>query len=135
MTLEFTTTVEQCAALSLADKISFPEVVGKLASVGVERYHADYCRHEITYYNTAGESVVVASPHPSDAIADEFAPDLIEQAVRQSQRGEHTYLDFIRKTKAAGCVGYFVQIIGRRAIYFGRIGDCHVERFPTSPSD
>jgi uncharacterized protein YbcV (DUF1398 family) len=53
--------------------------------------------------------------------------------VRQSQRNEHTYLDFIRKTMAAGCVGYFVQITGRRAIYFGRNGESHVELFPTAP--
>jgi hypothetical protein len=30
---------------------------------------------------------------------------------------------------AAGCVGYFVQIAGRRAIYFGRNGEFHVEQF------
>ena len=50
--------------------------------------------------------------------------------MRQSQRGEHTYVDFLRKTMAAGCVGYCVHIRGRRALYFGRDGDVHVERFP-----
>jgi hypothetical protein len=31
---------------------------------------------------------------------------------------------------AAGCVGYFVQIAGRRTLYFGRNGETHVELFP-----
>lgn len=63
----------------------------------------------------------------------EFASSSIEAAVRQSQRHEHTYLDFVSKTMAAGCVGYFVQITGRRVIYFGRNGDSQVEHFPTAP--
>lgn len=54
-------------------------------------------------------------------------------AVQQSQRGEHSYRDVIRKTMAAGCVGYFVQITGRRVIYFGRGGDFHIECFPDAP--
>ena len=50
--------------------------------------------------------------------------------MRQSQRNEHAYADFVRKTMAAGCVGYFVHIAGRHAVYFGRKGEQHVERFP-----
>jgi uncharacterized protein YbcV (DUF1398 family) len=80
-----------------------------------------------------GDSMVVATPHPSHATAVEFTASTVEAAVRQSQRNEHTYLDFIRKTMAAGCVGYFVQITGRRVIYFGRNGESHVEHFPPAP--
>ena len=64
--------------------------------------------------------------------AIEFDREAIVAAIRQSQRGEHTFADFVRKTTAAGCVGYFVQIHGRRAIYFGRNGDEHVEMFPSA---
>ena len=80
-----------------------------------------------------GDSLVVTTPHPAHATAIKFSPSAIEAAVRQSQRNEHTYLDFIRKTMAAGCVGYFVQIAGRRVIYFGRNGESHVEHFPPTP--
>ena len=31
---------------------------------------------------------------------------------------------------AAGCVGYFVQIAGRRVLYFGRRGEIYTELFP-----
>jgi uncharacterized protein YbcV (DUF1398 family) len=113
--------------------MTFPQVVGRLAAIGVERYHADYSRQEITYYLPDGDSRVVAAPHEAHATAIEFSPAAVEAAVRQSQREEHTYTDFVRKTMAAGCVGYFVQISGRRVIYFGRNGESHVEHFPPAP--
>lgn len=122
--------IEACTAGSLAGTMTFPEVVGRLTELGVERYHADYSRGEITYYLADGASLVVAAPHPSHLTADVFDAASVESAVRQSQRNEHTYNDFIRKTMGAGCVGYFVQITGRRVLYFGRRGECHVEHFP-----
>lgn len=133
MNAEQTQVIHGCAQGALAGEIAFPEIVGRLAKIGVERYHADYSRQEITYYLADGDSLVVPSPHPAHTIGIEFSPAAVEAAVRQSQRNEHTYLDFIRKTSAAGCVGYFVQITGRRVIYFGRNGESHVEHFPPAP--
>jgi uncharacterized protein YbcV (DUF1398 family) len=118
---------------ALDGELTFPEIVGRLAQIGIERYHADYSRQEITYYLPDGDSLVIATPHPSHPTAGEFTASAVEAAVRQSQRNEHTYLDFIRKTMAAGCVGYFVQITGRRVIYFGRDGESHLEYFPPAP--
>jgi uncharacterized protein YbcV (DUF1398 family) len=130
MNIEQTHVIQACAQGALSGELNFPEIVGRLAKIGIERYHADYSRREITYYLPNGESLVVATHHPSHETADEFSASVIEAAVRQSQRNEHTYVDFIRKTMAGGCVGYFVQIAGRRAIYFGRDGESHVEYFP-----
>ena len=135
MNLEHTKIVEDCAQGSLAGTLTFPEVVGRLAAIGVERYHADYSREEITYYWVNGDSHVVKLPNPLETIPQEFSAAGVAAAVRQSQQGEHTYVDFLRKTMAAGCVGYFVQITGRQAIYFGRLGDSHVEKFPPAPID
>ncbi|MEQ1826833.1 MAG: DUF1398 family protein [Pirellula sp.] len=133
MNAESIRVIQECAIGALSGEVAFPDIVGKLAEIGIERYHADYSRQEITYYPREGESVVIPTPHPSHQIAVEFSTTSVEAAVRQSQRNEHTYLDFIRKTMSAGCVGYFVQITGRRVIYFGRTGDCHVEHFPPAP--
>jgi uncharacterized protein YbcV (DUF1398 family) len=135
MNAEQAKVIHECARGALREELAFPEIIGRLADVGVERYHADYCRQEITYYLADGDSLVVDSPHPAHTTAVEFSASDVEAAVRQSQRNEHTYLDFIRKTMAAGCVGYFVQITGRRTIYFGRNGDSHLELFPSSPSN
>jgi uncharacterized protein YbcV (DUF1398 family) len=133
MDAEQTQVIQGCARGALSGDLAFPEIVRKLGEIGVERYHADYSRQEITYYFPDGDSLVVAAPHPPHKTAAEFSPSAVEAAVRQSQRNEHTYLDFIRKTMAAGCVGYFVQITGRRVIYFGRNGESHVEHFPPAP--
>ena len=123
-------TIEECSRTSFSGELTFPQIVGRLAAIGVQRYHADYCRQEKTYYLPDGDSLVVPLPHAANPIAQEFSAPAVEAAVRQSQRNEHSYADFLRKTMAAGCVGYFVQITGRQAIYFGRNGEVHVERFP-----
>jgi uncharacterized protein YbcV (DUF1398 family) len=122
--------MEECARGSLAGELTFPEVVGRLVEVGVERYHADYSRQEITYYLADGDSHVVSAPHEEQVTATAFDAAAVEAAVRQSQRDEHTYVEFVRKTMAAGCVGYFVQITGKRVLYFGGDGDIYVEHFP-----
>ncbi|WP_397571660.1 DUF1398 domain-containing protein [Schlesneria sp. T3-172] len=122
--------MRECAAGSGSGELTFPEIVGRLMDIGVERYHADYSRQEITYYLPSGQSLVVASPHEPFPTGGEFLVAAVQDAVGQSQRNEHSYCDFVRKTMAAGCVGYFVQISGRRVIYFGRNGESHVEHFP-----
>ena len=130
MNREHAAVIEECALLSSQGRISFGAVVGRLAEIGLERYHADYTRHEITYYMPDGESLVVPVSHPPTAIAEVFSAAGVEAAVRQAQSGAIMYPEFVKQTTAAGCVGYFVQITGRQVIYFGRKGGQHVERFP-----
>jgi len=125
-----TQVAQECANGALNGRLTFAEIIGRLCEIGVERYHADYSRQEITYYFPNGESLVVSTAHPPHPTGVTFSAGDVEAAVRQSQRNEHTYLEFIRKTMSAGCVGYFVQITGRRVIYFGRQGDFHIEYFP-----
>jgi uncharacterized protein YbcV (DUF1398 family) len=98
--------------------------------IGLERYHADYTRRESTYYMPDGDSIVIPVDHPPMPIAVAFSPTGVQAAVRQAQRGEIFYPEFLKQTFAAGCVGYFVQLTGRQVIYFGRDGEQHVERFP-----
>jgi uncharacterized protein YbcV (DUF1398 family) len=121
---------KECAALSAAGKIHFGEVVSRLANAGIERYHADYSRMEVTYYAPDGGSCVVPLGHERGPIAGEFSAAGVEAGVRQSQRGEITYPQFTRQALAAGCVGYFVQITGKCVQYFGRNGEIHTEWFP-----
>lgn len=134
MTAEQLLTVYKLIAASHTGSMTFPQIVAALGSVGVERYHTDYSRRENTFYFTNGDSVVAPVPLADNPMATEFSASAIEAAVRQSQRNEHTYVDFVRKTMAGGCVGYFVQITGRRAIYFGRNGETHLEPFPPAPA-
>lgn len=132
------TVVRDCATRSAAGTISFGEVVGRLMEAGIERYHADYCRRENTFYVPDGSSLVVAMAHGDHASPDDVPPPIaaafssrdVEAAIRRAQRGEIMYPEFVRLTTAAGCVGYFVQISGRCVQYFGRNGEMHVEPFP-----
>jgi uncharacterized protein YbcV (DUF1398 family) len=80
-----------------------------------------------------GESLVVPVNHSNAPIAEVFSAKGVEATVKQAQRGEIFYPEFVKQTIAAGCVGYFVQITGRQVIYFGRKGEMHIERFPPAP--
>lgn len=122
--------MEACVSGSLSGTMTFPQVLGLLRSIGVERYHADYSRQENTYYLSDGQSHVVSSPHPEHETAQQFSAEKVAAAVGESQRGEHGYLDFVEKTMKAGCVGYFVQLSGSRVQYFGRNGEIHTEIIP-----
>jgi uncharacterized protein YbcV (DUF1398 family) len=132
MTESVVAVLHECSRRSHDGSITFPEVVGKLIGVGLESYHADYYRGEKTYYLPSGESHVEPLAAPSETAA-EFSANRVVEALRAIQRKEIDYIEFLRRTALAGCVGYMVCITGRRAIYFGRTGDNYVERFPSQP--
>ena len=68
--------------------------------------------------------------HKVGGAALKFSAEGVEKAVRAIQRQEIAYREFCRQIADAGCVGYFVSLAGRRAVYYGRTGDEHVEWFP-----
>ena len=124
--------LKECTSGSEAGRLSFPEVLGLLSAVGVERYRADLVRAEKTYYFANGESHVVPCAALTTPFAQEFAPDAIERAIRASQGKQIGYPEFCARAAAAGCVDYLVSLTGRRAVYVGRTGETHVEPFPVA---
>jgi uncharacterized protein YbcV (DUF1398 family) len=112
------------------ERATFSEVVMKLMQAGVERYHCDLVRGEKTYYLPNGESAVVAGEAVGVAAAGEFSVAAVDAAVRAIQAGKIAYRTFCTRVAEAGCVGYHVSLVGRRAVYYGRTGDSHVEWFP-----
>jgi uncharacterized protein YbcV (DUF1398 family) len=120
----------EVAELSGSGKIHFGEVVGRLMKAGIERYHADYSRMENTFYTADGGSCVVSMRQERAPIAEAFSANMLEEAVRQAQRGAIMYPQFARQALAAGCVGYFVQITVKCVQYLGRNGEIHTEWFP-----
>ena len=97
--------------------------------VGIERYHADLVAGRRTYYLLDGDFELVEA-HKVGAAAREFSPEELEKEVRASQRQEIGYREFCRRIADAGCVGYFVSLAGRRALYYGRTAETHLEWFP-----
>lgn len=122
--------VRGCTRDSDAERVPFPEVVAQLIEAGVERYHADLQRSCKTYYLPSGSSEEVPCHAVEATFAKAFSAARVEAAVRASQRGELGYRAFCRRIAEAGCVGYLVSIAGRRAVYYGRTGETHVELFP-----
>lgn len=133
MNPEIAAVIDRCNAASHDGTMSFPEIVGALGAAGVESYGCDLRRATKTYYLPSGESLELPSGAPY-RIAERFDDPAVSAAIREAQANApgYTYDGFCRKIAAAGCVGYTVSLLGRRAVYLGRTGDTHVERFPGS---
>ncbi len=127
--MDFQQIVHEMTEASDEERITFTEVVKALMEAGVERYHADLICANKTYYMPDGRYEVVAC-HAVEAPAQSFSAAGVEAAVRAIQAQKIQYREFCSAIAAAGCVGYFVTLVGRRAIYYGRNGDSHTEWFP-----
>lgn len=124
--------LRDCTEGSDAERLTFPEVVEKLVTAGVERYDADLQRGEKTYYLPDGESLILASDAYDGRPARDFSAAGVEAAVRAIQAQRIKYREFCARIADAGCVGYLVSLAGRRAVYYGRTGEAYVEPFPTA---
>jgi uncharacterized protein YbcV (DUF1398 family) len=123
---------EECTKASDEERINFGDVVMKLMQAGVERYHADLVRDEKIYYMPDGENHRVACAAVSLRPGETFSAAGVEAAVRAVQAGKIQYRKFCEDVIAAGCAGYLVSMLGRRVVYYGRTGECHVEYFPAA---
>lgn len=128
------TVAESCMKAAEANTMSFPEIVGKLMEAGFESYAIDFRRTTATYYLPDGDSVAFETHRIDTGIADQLDVTKLSTAIREAQAlaPGYTYKGFCAKAKAAGCAGYMVSFPGRRAVYFGRTGETHVEHFPGS---
>lgn len=123
---------ESCMKAAEADTMPFPEIVGKLMGAGFESYTIDFRRATATYYLPDSDSIAYGTHKIDSAIADQLDVAKLSAAIREAQTlaPGYTYKGFCAKAKTAGCVGYMVSFSGRRAVYFGRTGEIHVEHFP-----
>jgi len=121
---------EEALQGSNSGRLHFGQVVGMLLNAGIESYQIDYRAHRATYYMPYGDTFAIEQPGGDAGIGATFDVGAIKAAILQAQCGEVMYPEFKRLSQAAGCVGYFVWLAGRRVTYFGRDGDIHVERFP-----
>lgn len=117
--------------LAFADQMPFPASIVELQKIGVERYCADLVRLEKAHYDADGDSVLEPLPlmQPGE-IAGTFSADAIVVALKSIRERRIDYAQFLREIMEAGCVHYAVYLTGRKAIYFGRQGEFHVENFP-----
>lgn len=122
--------IKECDALSMDGKITFPEVVRKLASAGVERYIMDLVGHKKYSYGIAGETYTSSFQNKATSVALKFDDKAIKSAITEIQQNKIKYSTFLERIIAAGCSHYEVFIDGKKVIYFGRDGSHHIELFP-----
>jgi uncharacterized protein YbcV (DUF1398 family) len=122
--------IKECLNASFANT-PFPVVMQKLASAGVASYNTDLITLRKTYYDAGAESVDEALPlTDAPKIAAQFDSEIVQAAVKDIQRKEIGYADFLRRIMEAGCSSYQVFFNGRKAMYFGRDGAFYTESFP-----
>jgi uncharacterized protein YbcV (DUF1398 family) len=115
---------------SQAGKLIFPEVVRRLAEVGVESYFVDFAAGKDTFYTTTGETWVTDMTVQRDAVAEDFSKAGIVAAIRGAQADTIRYPEFVKRATNAGVIAYWAYLTGRKVIYFGRKGEMHTEEFP-----
>jgi len=122
--------IHDVMAESQAGKLIFPEVVRRLSEAGVESYFADLAKAEETFYMLNGTTQVEKMTLPMTAMAEEFSSSGIISAIRAAQTDSIRYPEFAKRATAAGVIGYWAFLTGKKVIYLGRKGDFHVEEFP-----
>lgn len=117
-------------AASQAGELIFPEVVRRLLAAGVESYFCDFARAEERFYGVDGATHVAPMTLRPEPVAAAFSKEGVVAAIRGAQSDTIRYPAFVRQVTAAGVIGYWAFLTGKKVIYFGRQGEMHVEEFP-----
>jgi uncharacterized protein YbcV (DUF1398 family) len=117
---------------SEADTMTFAEGLKMLMEGGFDGYAVDFRRGTRTYYSLGGEALELETAQLSMAVGEGFDAAVIKEAIREAQQmiPGYSYKKFCAKVIGAGCAGYFVSLLGKRVVYYGRTGEIHTEYFP-----
>ena len=122
--------IHQLAIATQQGKMTFPQVVKGLLEVGVESYLVDFAAKQKTHYLTDGTTETVPMILEPGPIVPEFDSAGLIAAIRGAQADTVRYPEFVQRSTAAGVIGYWAFLAGKRVIYFGRKGEQHIEEFP-----
>jgi uncharacterized protein YbcV (DUF1398 family) len=125
--------IHELAIATQQGKLTFPQVVKGLLEVGVESYLVDFAAKQKTHYLTDGTTHTVPMILHPGPIASEFDSAALVAAIRGAQADTVRYPEFVKRSTAAGIIGYWAFLTGKRVIYFGRKGEQHIEEFPKQP--
>lgn len=124
--------IHEMAIATQQGKMTFPMVVKGLLEAGVESYLVDFAAKQKTHYLTDGSTHTVPMILEPGPIAAEFNGDGLVAAIRGAQADTVRYPEFVQRSTAAGVIGYWAFLTGKKVIYFGRKGEQHIEEFPKS---
>jgi uncharacterized protein YbcV (DUF1398 family) len=108
-------------------EMTFPQVVAQLFAAGVESYLVDFASGRKTYYLADGGTHTESMILELRPVAPDFSADDLVVAIRGAQADTVRYPEFVSRATAAGTVGYWAFLTGKRVVYFGRKGEQHVE--------
>ena len=122
--------IHELAIATQQGKMTFPQVVQGLLEVGVESYLVDFAAKQKTHYLIDGTTHTVPMILDPGPIAAEFNGAGLVAAIRGAQADTVRYPEFVKRSTAAGVIGYWAFLTGKRVIYLGRKGEQHIEEFP-----
>jgi uncharacterized protein YbcV (DUF1398 family) len=122
--------IHELAIATQQGKMTFPQVVRGLLEAGVESYLVDFAAKQKTHYLVDGTTHTVPMILNPDPVAAEFNGAELVAAIRGAQADTVRYPEFVKRSTAAGVIGYWAFLTGKRVIYFGRKGEQHIEEFP-----
>jgi len=122
--------IHELAIATQQGKMTFPQVVKGLLEAGVESYLVDFAAKQKTHYLTDGTTYAVPMILEPGPIAAQFDSAGLVAAIRGAQADTVRYPEFVKRSTAAGVIGYWAFLTGKRVIYFGRKGEQHIEEFP-----
>ena len=122
--------IHELAIATQQGKLTFPQVVSGLLEAGVESYLVDFAAKQKTHYLADGTTHTVPMILDPGPIAAEFKGADLVAAIRGAQADTVRYPEFVKRSSAAGVIGYWAFLTGEKVIYFGRKGEQHIEDFP-----
>jgi len=122
--------IHELATATQQGRMTFPQVVKGLLEVGVESYLVDFAAKQKTHYLADGTAHAVPMILDPGSIAEGFNGADLVVAIRGAQADTVRYPEFVKRSTAAGVIGYWAFLTGKKVIYFGRKGQQHIEEFP-----
>lgn len=122
--------IHEVALATQQGKLTFPEVVKELLEFGVESYLVDFATRQKTHYLSSGSAHIVPMILDPGPVSAEFSRADLVATIRGAQADIVRYPEFVKRSTAAGVIGYWAFLTGKRVIYFSRNGEQHIEEFP-----
>lgn len=130
-------TKAQSRAMSLRPKVGgFPVLAEVLRQAGVQvnRWTLPSCQS--VYLMQGGNVLQQGTPLVTGLHEIPiFQKEKLIEALRTDQEGKSTFPEFLMAAWNAGVVGYDVDFIERKVLYYGANGESYTEEYPSVPVD
>ena len=124
--------IAQIVRDAAAEKWPYPKTFYALKEAGVSSYEVwiEDFRSVFKSASQEWEGPIPIGFQPSEAASD-FSQAAVQNALKSHQRGETTYVEFLKKMTTAGVVSYKVDMPSCSLIYRGRNdADFYTENVP-----